>query len=173
MVIMEKIAENVLNNKYEITNVCKYLRRDRILIDLNSRSKKGAILEITNLLKSTREIANLDAFISDIFERERLGTTAIGEGIALPHARTDAVKNIVMAFGRSKKGVEFDSLDGGKVNLIFLIGTPKKDKQGVYLKILADLSKTLKKKQFRELLLAAENQKEILRCFHLLEGYRS
>jgi PTS system nitrogen regulatory IIA component len=107
---------------------------------------------------------DFDLFLEDVFERERLGTTGIGDGIAIPHARTDAVDQLVIALGRSARGVEFESLDGKKVKLLFLMGTPK-GSVSHYLKILAQLTRLLKEGTFRDKLLEARDKEIVVSLF--------
>lgn len=150
-------------------DISRYLREKQVCLELKATEKKAAIKELAGYLRRAREITNFGTFLKDVFERESLGTTGIGYEIAIPHTRTDAVKNVVIAFGRSQEGVEFDSLDGKPVKLIFLIGTPKKKELSEYLKILAHLSRLLKKKAFRRLLMKAPNAKVVIEIFKKVE----
>lgn len=147
-----------------------YLREDRILLDLKTHSKEEAIKEISTLLKDAKELVDFDTFVKDVFERENLGTTGIGNEIAIPHARTDAVKDFVIAFGRSSEGVEFNSLDGKPAKLIFLMGTQKEKNLNNYLKTLAHLTRLLKRETFKSSLLKASSPKEIINEFKKVEG---
>jgi fructose-specific phosphotransferase system IIA component len=142
-----------------------YLKEERMLLDLKAQEKEGAIRELSVVLKDSREVIDFDTFLKDILERERLCTTGIGKAIGLPHARTDAVKDFIIAFGRSKEGIRFNSLDGKRVKLIFLMGTPKSRQLSVYLKALAHLSRLLQKEYFRESLLSAATSSEIIDIF--------
>lgn len=142
-----------------------YLREERILLNLKAHDKEEAIRETAALLKGAREITNFETFLKDVFEREKLATTGIGHGIAIPHARSNAVKDFVIAFGRSCEGVEFNSVDKKSAKLIFLLGTPKAKGLGDYLKMLARLTKLLREESFRKLLLQAASPKEIIDKF--------
>lgn len=115
-------------------------------------------------MKGAKEITDFESFLKDVFERENLSTTGICNGIAIPHARTDAVSQFVIAFGRSEEGVEFESLDGHPARLIFLMGTPK-DEVKEYLRLLGRLTRLLKEESFRESLLKAEKAREIIEAF--------
>ena len=95
-----------------------------------------------------------------LVEREKLGSTGIGNGIAIPHGKLDGLENICLVFGRSVAGIEFDSLDGKPVNLIFLLVAPA-NSAGVHLKALARLSRLLKEKSFRDSLLAADDAEKL------------
>ena len=94
--------------------------------------------------------------------RESLGSTAIGQGIAIPHAKSDSVTKLVAAFGLSKKGVDFDSLDGEPVNIFFLLLAPQ-DSAGPHLKALARIARLLKDKYFRDNLRMCIDDKSVIR----------
>ena len=94
----------------------------------------------------------------------------IGNSIGIPHARTDAVKEFVIAFGISPQGIEFDSLDKNPVKFIFLMGTPRSKGLNSYLKLLAHLTRLANKKEFQEVLLKARTSQEILKEFRKFEG---
>ena len=148
--------------------VKSYIREELINLDLLSERKEDAIRELARLMESTQGMIDFDLFLEDVFERERLGTTGIGDGIAIPHARTDAVDQLVIALGRSARGVEFESLDGKKVKLLFLMGTPK-GSVSHYLKILAQLTRLLKEGTFRDKLLEARDKEIVVSLFREIE----
>ena len=145
-----------------------YIREELINLDLLSERKEDAIRELARLMESTQGMIDFDLFLEDVFKRERLGTTGIGDGIAIPHARTDAVDQLVIALGRSARGVEFESLDGKKVKLLFLMGTPK-GSVSHYLKILAQLTRLLKEGTFRDKLLEARDKETVVSLFREIE----
>jgi len=149
--------------------ITDFLKEDKILLDLKASSKEEAIREVASLLKNEKGISDFDLFLKDVFEREELNTTAIGKDIAIPHARTDAVKEFVIAFARAPQGIEFNSLDNKPVKLIFLMGTPKSKGLNNYLKILACLTRLLDKENFREAILNASSSKEIMGEFRKVE----
>jgi fructose-specific phosphotransferase system IIA component len=146
-----------------------YLKEDRVLLELKAKNKEEAIKEIASSLQGAREITSLDAFIKAVFEREAMATTGIGHDIAIPHARTDAVNDFIIALGRSTAGVEFGALDGRPVKLVFLMGTPRKKGLNAYLKILAHLSRLLEKESFRNSLYKASSPQEIIDEFKKVE----
>ena len=149
-------------------NIAKYLKEERICLNLEAAEKKPAIRELASFLRGAKEVTNFNSFLKDVFEREKVGTTGIGSGIAIPHARTDAVSEFVIAFGRSAKGAEFQSLDSKPVKLIFLMGAPKQNLNG-YLRILARLTRLLKKVDFRKSLMEASCAREIIEGFEKTE----
>ncbi|MBU0571284.1 MAG: PTS sugar transporter subunit IIA [Candidatus Omnitrophica bacterium] len=160
----EGLNKNLLNMEKGETKMKlkKYVTKDQMLLDLNSRTKEDAIKEMAELLRKSPAITNFDQFLLDVFARENLQTTGIGHGVAIPHARTNATEDFILAFGRSQAGIDFGSVDKTPVKLIFLMGTPKKEGLTDYLKILAQLSRLLKRPEFRESLLAAQDPEEIL-----------
>ncbi|MGA1823116.1 MAG: PTS sugar transporter subunit IIA [bacterium] len=159
------VKKGALNEKFG-----KFFTPDRIILDLKAQNKEEAIKEIAALLRESEEINNFDVFVKEIFEREKLASTCIGNGIALPHARSDTVENFVIAFGRSKEGIDFNSLDDQLINLIFVLGTPKRRGLNTYLKILAHLSRVLQKPAFRNLLLTASRANDIIDEFNRISG---
>jgi PTS system nitrogen regulatory IIA component len=95
-----------------------------------------------------------------LVDREQLGSTAIGEGIAIPHGKLPGVRNVLAAFARSQNGVDFDSLDGGATRLFFLLVAPE-DSAGIHLKALARVSRLLKDKGFRDRLFAGATREDL------------
>ena len=149
--------------------ISDYLKEDMICLNLKVTGKEEAIRELGNFIRKAKEITNYEMFLKDVLEREKLTTTGIGDGVAIPHARTDAVTGFVIAFGKSEKGVEFDSLDGKRARLLFLMGTPKTAGLDEYLVLLAHLTRLLKQQSFREALLKAQSPAEIIEIFKNFE----
>jgi len=139
------------------------LVKNKILLDMKAKDILSAIEELTDLIA---KVSNIDKrrLVNDLMEREKLGSTGIGKGIAIPHVRTDALEEVVVAFGRSKKGIDFNALDDKPVHLFFLIAAPE-DYQNEYLNTLARISRLLKEEQFREQLLKAKSIEEIIVLF--------
>jgi PTS system nitrogen regulatory IIA component len=149
-------------------DVRDYIQKELVNLNLLSGEKEDAIREVAQLIQNTQEVVNFERFLEDVFEREKLGTTGIGDEIAIPHARTDSVDRLVIAIGRSTNGVEFESLDGRKVKLLFLMGTPK-GSVSHYLKMLAQLTRLLKREPFREKLLEAQGGETVVKLFREIE----
>ena len=103
-------------------------------------------------------------------EREALGSTGIGQGVAIPHCKLEALKEQVAALGISPKGLEFDALDGEPVNIVFLLVAPM-DASGNHLKALAKISRLLKDKFFRQALRDAKSPEELLRIIREEDEY--
>jgi fructose-specific phosphotransferase system IIA component len=138
-------------------------------MELKSKNKEEAIKEIAFQLKESGKILNQEEFIKDVLERESLGSTGIGYGVAIPHARTHSVKDFVIGFGKSKEGIEFNALDGQKVNLIFLIGA-NPNQLNLYLRLLAELSKLLMNESVRKELLLTSDCKEVIETIKKFEA---
>jgi PTS system nitrogen regulatory IIA component len=128
--------------------------------NLQAKTKTEVLAELSEMIvKGSR---NLDqSQILDVLEkREKLGSTGIGNGIAIPHGKIGAIEDLVVAFGRSKKGVAFDSMDGKPVHLFFLLLAPE-DCAGPHLKALANISKMLKANNFRKNLMEAKSKNDL------------
>lgn len=135
------------------------LHRDAILSDLQSETKAEAIRELAAAAAPFTQ-ADPAAIVEVLLERESLGSTGIGGGIAIPHGKLKSVKEVTVGFGLSRKGVSYDSLDNQPVHIFFLLLTPE-DSTGGHLKVLAQISKMLKMNQFKERLRGAGAAREI------------
>ncbi len=153
----------------EQMKVTNFLIEEKILLNAESRHKESAIKEVAYLLKDSKKIVDYEKFLEDIFERESLNSTGIGNSIAIPHARTNAVGDFVMAYGCYPDGLEFNALDNKPVKFVFLMGTPVQKGLNEYLKILAYLTRLLNKKDFQTELLSAKNPKEAIDIFRKVE----
>ena len=143
-----------------MANLSKMLSEDRV-VDLNSRDKVGALNELVDVMGTATQIVDKEAFRKAIFEREKLLSTGIGLGLAVPHAKMNGVKDIVMAVGRSKEGIAFDAIDGKPVHLVVMIGAAE-EQRDTYIKLLAELISLLKDKKNRQRVTVAEGPKEII-----------
>ena len=149
--------------------VIDYMRDSLILLDMESNTKKEAITRTVDMMQECSIVSNAAKFLEAVFERESLGSTAIGKGMALPHARTEYIESITIAMVRLKNGIDFGAADGKPVKLIFLIGTPLKA-VGEYLSVLAKLSKILKDDKIRGDILAAQTPAQIRAIFEEAES---
>ncbi|HOT95807.1 MAG TPA: PTS sugar transporter subunit IIA [bacterium] len=150
----------------------EYMSNKSIFLDIEAKDKTEVISEIVDHMAAAHLIQNAEEFKKEVYERERLGSTGIGKGIAIPHARTRAVNRLIIAFARLKRGVDFGAEDDDPVRLIFLLGTPV-DTVGDYLKILAKLSRLLKEDALRKKLLKAHSGEEVLELLQEAEGLTS
>jgi mannitol/fructose-specific phosphotransferase system IIA component (Ntr-type) len=141
-------------------SVFDVLTSDRIALDLKSRGQAEAIAETSGLLNTSPYMLDLRGFVTEVLAREKVSPTAVGNGLAFPHARTSTVDQIVMAAGRCRDGIAFE--DGADpVHLIFVIGTPK-NMVREYLGLVGDLARRLKQNGMREQLLNAPTSVEFL-----------
>ena len=137
------------------------IQEDLMSFDLAAQDKEHAMKELVELAAGSALVRDKDLLLEDVMKRERLVTTGVGWGVAFPHAKTRAMKGIVIAFGRSVNGVPFDAMDGKAVNLFFLIAAPE-DTIGAHLNVMARLSFLMKSPQNRERLNAARNPGEVM-----------
>jgi len=142
--------------------IMDFLHKKAVSVNIKSTDKEGVIRELVDLLSNAAEIKNKEDLIGAVLAREALGSTGIGQGIGIPHAKSQNVKELVAAFGLSKNGVDFDSLDGEPAYIFFLLLAPE-ESAGPHLKALARISRMLKDKYFRELLRKAKDENEVLR----------
>ena len=136
------------------------LVRDACIVDMRAKTKKEALRELADSLAGTHELLVPDALLEMLLERERLGTTAMGDGIAIPHARVEALGQVLAGFGRSRLGVDFDSVDGKRTHLFFLLVAPGTE-GNTHLLTLARLSRFLTKPEFRSKLLEVEEVNDL------------
>ena len=145
-----------MDNFYKISNIVNETR----IIDISSNNKKGALNELLEIICKDELITDPKTFSKEIFKREKLMSTGIGYGIAIPHARHKTVKDFVMAIGRKCDGLEYGSIDDKPVKLIFMIGaSDTQDKD--YIKVLSRLVLRLKNLKFVNKMLSAENPSDI------------
>lgn len=144
--------------------ITDFLSKNAILTDIKATKKYDIIVELVNTLINAGEIEKCfgPKLIDALMSREALGSTAIGQGVAIPHTKSDCVTKLVAAFGLSKKGVDFDSLDGEPAYIFFLLLAPL-DSAGPHLKALARISRLLKDKYFRDGLRACADDKSIIK----------
>lgn len=137
------------------------LHKEAIVADLVSDDKKGILEEMAGPVAEVAGVSR-ESCVTVLLERERLGSTGIGEGIGIPHGKMKDLEDLVLGFGRSRDGVDFESMDGQPTRIFFLLITPEKS-TGLHLKVLARISKILKEESFKEKLLNAEGQEGIYR----------
>jgi PTS system nitrogen regulatory IIA component len=125
-----------------------------------AKTKTEALDELVNTLIKGGLKLDSAKVIEVLQQREKLGSTGIGDGLAIPHGKISSLDEIVVAFGRSKKGVDFDSLDGKPVHIFFLLLAPE-NSVGQHLKALAKISKMLKKSNFRQKLIETESKSDL------------
>ena len=142
--------------------ITDFLKEDCVLVSVKSRDKKGAIAELLELLKEKKYVKDSKDILDNVMEREKLGSTGIGQGIAVPHTKTEQIEDLVGAVGISNDGISFDALDGEPVYIIFLILAPTKS-IGLHLKALAKIARLLKDKTFRNALRKSTQPAEVIK----------
>ena len=138
-----------------------FLNPKAISVDLEATTKEGVIKELLGTLAKAGVIKNEEKLFKILMDREALGSTGIGQGVGIPHGKTDSLRRLVGALGISKIGVDFDSLDGEPTHIFFLLIAPE-DSAGPHLKALAKISRLLKDKFLREKLMKAKTKKEVI-----------
>ncbi|WP_155308436.1 PTS sugar transporter subunit IIA [Desulfosarcina ovata] len=136
------------------------LDKEAILVDLKAKDKIGILNE---LVAPTARITGIDPndMVRVLMERERLGSTGIGDGIGIPHGKLKNLERLVLGFGLSRKGVDFESIDGRPTHLFFLLITPE-HATDLHLKLLARISRMLKKDSLKEMLMKAGSAEEVI-----------
>jgi len=133
-----------------------------VVSDLKATNKKEVLEELCNALITLHPALDRDRMVGILLDRERLGSTGVGEGVAIPHGKMGDLERIIACFGRSTRGVEFEAVDNQPVSLFFLLFAPE-NSAGVHLKALAKISRLLKRPSVREDLLHASSQQDIYR----------
>jgi len=135
------------------------LPKEAILADLKAQDKEGILAELVAPVSGITGISQQD-LVRVLMDRERLGSTGIGGGVGIPHGKLKELESLVLGFGLSRKGVDFESMDSRPTHIFFLLVTPE-NSTGLHLKLLARISKILKHDPFRERLLNAADNEEI------------
>ncbi|ANP74241.1 PTS sugar transporter subunit IIA [Cryobacterium arcticum] len=129
--------------------VLDYIDDRTIVLDVDDADRDAVIRRLARLMAATGRVVDEDAVVRAALERELISTTGIGDGIAIPHATTDAATCPVLAFARSRNGVDWNSLDEAPAHLIFMIAVPESGAGTEHLRVLAQLSRSLMKPSFR------------------------
>ena len=143
-----------------MSSVINFTRKEYIKI-LESKNKYDAIEELASVFDGTEICTDVSALIQALKEREDIMSTGIGFGIAIPHAKIDSIKEMSFAIGISKKGIEFDSLDGEPVYLVILVAAGKKQHKE-YLRLLSQIMAILKKDQIKDKIISSESPEDII-----------
>ncbi len=138
------------------------LSKKTIVVELKGSDKKSVMEELTECLASEKILSDKDAFLNAVMEREELESTAIGGGIAIPHAKHESVKRIFCAMGMVKDGVEFKALDAKPVTAVFMVASPP-DLNREYIQVVARAAKLLKSDVMMQKITAASSPQEIMK----------
>jgi len=137
------------------------LPKETILADLKAADKKGILEELVTPVADIAGVSR-EILLRVLLERERLGSTGIGGGIGIPHGKLKELEKLVLGFGLSRRGVDFESMDGRPTHIFFLLVTPE-NSTGLHLKLLARISRILKNDWFKERLMGAADQEAVYR----------
>jgi len=141
-------------------NMRDALKESCVIADLKGVTKNEVLREMASSLKEAGFIPDVEEAVSVILERERLGSTGIGDGIAIPHGKMKGIDHILCAFGRSKEGVDFDAVDGKPVHILFLLLAPE-DSAGLHIQMLSRISRILRDPSLRKRLAEQGKQKDL------------
>ena len=139
----------------------KFCEEELMTFDLEGTTKEAVITKLVDLAAESSMVRDRDELLSAVLEREKLVTTGVGYGVAFPHAKTRALKGIVIVFGRSEVGVDFEAMDKKPVHLFYLIAAPE-DAIGAHLNVMARLSFIMKSERNRERLMRAKTAGEVM-----------
>lgn len=139
----------------------KFCEEELMIFDLQGQTKDEIIKELVALASQSSMVRDAEELLRAVVEREKLVTTGVGYGVAFPHAKTRAVKGIVIAFGRSEVGIDFGSMDKKPVHLFYMIAAPE-DAIGAHLNVMARLSYIMKSEKNRERLMRAKTAGEVM-----------
>lgn len=153
-----------------IVKITDYMSEKLISLNLKAKTKDDILLELSKLIETSPNISNEGNNIyKSLVEREKLGSTGIGKGVAIPHAKTEAAKELTIAFGISKEKIDFKSMDNEGVNIFFVFASPNKDSQ-IYLKVLARISRLIREESFRQGLLECKSAREVIEYINKKEA---
>ena len=140
------------------------LNPDVIEVNLDVKDKEDSLKKIIALASNSKKILDINKVSETIMEREKLVSTGVGKGFAIPHGKTDAISDIVAAFAITKAPIDFDSIDGEPVRFIFLL-VGKETLLNTHIKLLSRISRLMNKDEFRAKLLGAKTKEEVLKIF--------
>lgn len=144
--------------------ICDIIRQDRIVAELKGQSKEDVINELIDLFRDDKRVIDIEKVRTAVLEREKIMSTGVGKGFAIPHGKTDSVEEIIAAFGKAARPIDFAALDEQPVYLVFLL-VGKDNLVGPHIKLLSRISRMMNKDEFREKLLKAATSEEIYSIF--------
>ena len=144
------------------------LHKDFIIADLKGTAKEDVINELVDLFKDDSRVIDLKKVREAVLEREKIMSTGVGKGFAIPHGKTNAVNEILAAFGKTDSSIDYQALDNQPVNLVFLL-VGKDNMVSTHIKLLSRISRMMTKEEFRDKLRLAKSSDEILEIFRTEE----
>ena len=149
-------------------NLLDILSLESTIVDLKEESKEDIIAELVNSLPVGDAITDRDQVLQAVLDREKIMSTGIGDGIAIPHGKSAAATELVAAMGTQRRGVDFDALDGEPAFVFFLLVSPA-NVSGPHIKALARISRLLKNEEFKKKLIDANSAEEIIATIEAAE----
>jgi len=137
-----------------------FLSPRAIVVELGAEKKREVLEELCKALVQVNPALNFEKMVAILLDRERLGSTGVGEGVAIPHGKMESLDGLVACFGKSSKGVEFEAVDRKPVHLFFLLFAPE-NSAGIHLKALAKISRLLKRSSVRRELISSQSPEAI------------
>lgn len=150
--------------------ITEFISKKAIVHNLKARDKKGALTEMVQVMRKAYEGEKFSVadIVDGVLQREKLGSTGLGGGVAVPHAKLDGIKGVIGAFGRSLKGLDFSAIDGEAVHLVFLILSPPA-KNEAYLQALQKVMTGIKQPNAIKFLMSAKSARDIEDIFREIE----
>ena len=152
-----------------VMRLSEILAIDNIIPELKAKDKKGVLGELAEVIARYDASIDKEMLVKVLIEREHLGSTGIGDGVAIPHGKLSSVKQPIVSFGRSKKGLDFDSMDGQPAFLFFLLLAPE-NSSGIHLQVLTKIARILKSSAFRKELMQVDSRDEIYQTIIQTDG---
>jgi nitrogen PTS system EIIA component len=152
-----------------VMKLSEILAIENIIPELKAKDKKGVLGELAEVIANYDANIDKGMLVKVLIEREHLGSTGIGDGVAIPHGKLSTVKQPIVSFGRSKKGLDFDSMDGQPAFLFFLLLAPE-NSSGVHLQVLTKIARILKSSTFRKELMQVNSREEIYQTIIQTDG---
>jgi len=150
----------ILDSGSRAMKLSELIDEDYILPELKAKDKKEVLEELVDALVRREPSIDKKALVKVLLERERLGSTGIGDGVAIPHGKFHGITHPIITLGRSRKGLDFESMDGEPAFLFFLLVAPE-NSASIHLKALAKIAKILKNSSFRKVLMEAPGKREL------------
>ena len=140
--------------------ITDFIKKNNIIVDLKGKNKLDILTELVTTIVNKNPILDKNRMIEALLEREKLGSTGIGEGVAIPHGKVESLEKLIACFGRSSNGVDFRSIDNKPTHLFVVLLAPM-NSTGVHLRALARISRLLKESSLRKKLIEAKDASEI------------
>jgi PTS system nitrogen regulatory IIA component len=141
-------------------DLIEHFKKELFVPEMTAGSKEEALQELLNIFVEQKYVRNPKIALEMLHQRETLGSTGIGKGVAIPHGRTTAASDVVIAFGKSETGIDFNAIDKKPVHLFFMVIAPPHDEGNIYLPVLGSLVTILNDKENRDKLMHVEDFQE-------------